>query len=53
MHSLSLVDLYRFPTIRALTDHRSKSDGDAGMQESIERAQRRREGLAKRQGRRR
>ncbi|MEQ9399188.1 MAG: LLM class flavin-dependent oxidoreductase [Longimicrobiales bacterium] len=42
--TLSLVDLYRFPTIRALTDHLGEADGNGAVaaQEGIDRAERRR-----------
>lgn len=48
-HTISLVDLYRFPTIRALTDHLSAAEGNGkAAQEGVDRAQRRREVMARR-----
>jgi natural product biosynthesis luciferase-like monooxygenase protein len=50
--SVSLVDLYRFPTIRSLTQHLT-ADGSADMhRESVDRAKKRREvAAARRRGR--
>jgi natural product biosynthesis luciferase-like monooxygenase protein len=48
---LSLVDLYRFPTIRRLVDHLDDAGVDEGLDDSIRRAQRRRDALQRRRGR--
>ncbi len=47
---ISLTDLYRFPTIRSLTDFLNNDDANASLKQSSDRAQRRRErmGLRKR-----
>lgn len=47
---LSLTDLYRFPTIRSLTDHIGSDTPDAALEVGVSRASRRRErlGLRKR-----
>ena len=50
-HELSLVDLYRFPTIRALTDHLGASEGEpreAAAQEGVDRAAQRRQARGRR-----
>jgi hypothetical protein len=49
-HPLSLVDLYRFPTIRSLTDHLTAEGPNVDLAQSVDRGQKRREALA---GRRR
>jgi len=47
--SISLVDLYRFPTIRALTDHLGNGDGAAeAAQKGVDRAEQRKRGMARR-----
>ena len=47
---LTITDLFRFPTVRALTDHVSGTGaGVARVQQSVERADARREALARRQ----
>ncbi|MFT6388649.1 MAG: natural product biosynthesis luciferase-like monooxygenase protein [Cellvibrionaceae bacterium] len=47
---ISLTDLYRFPTIRSLTEFLNNDDANASLKQSSDRAQRRRErmGLRKR-----
>jgi len=47
---ISLTDLYRFPTIRSLTDFLNADDANTSLKQSSDRAQRRRErmGLRKR-----
>ncbi|MGH1439204.1 MAG: MupA/Atu3671 family FMN-dependent luciferase-like monooxygenase [Cellvibrionaceae bacterium] len=47
---ISLTDLYRFPTIRTLTEFLNNDDANASLKQSSDRAQRRRErmGLRKR-----
>lgn len=47
---ISLTDLYRFPTIRSLTEFLNNDDANASLKQSSDRAQRRRErmGLTKR-----
>jgi natural product biosynthesis luciferase-like monooxygenase protein len=47
---ISLTDLYRFPTIRSLTEFLNNDDANAALKQSSDRAQRRREkmGLRKR-----
>jgi natural product biosynthesis luciferase-like monooxygenase protein len=47
---ISLTDLYRFPTIRSLTEFLNNDDANASLKQSSERAQRRRDrmGLRKR-----
>ncbi len=47
---LSLVDLYRFPTIRRLVEHLADTGEEPGLDDSIRRAQRRREALQRRRG---
>jgi len=48
-HTLSLVDLYRFPTIRALTDHLgAAAEEPAAAQEGVDRAEQRRRVMARR-----
>jgi hypothetical protein len=42
-HPVALTDLYRFPTIRSLTDFLSRSDGPVVPDAAIERAERRRQ----------
>lgn len=51
--SVSLTDLYRFPTIRALSDYISSEDRSANLASSVSRASRRRErmGLRRRRSR--
>jgi hypothetical protein len=49
---VSLVDLYRFPTIRALTDHLSAAGAGDDLQQSADRAQRRKQVMGRRRGRR-
>ncbi|MEX2577608.1 MAG: MupA/Atu3671 family FMN-dependent luciferase-like monooxygenase [Verrucomicrobiales bacterium] len=48
----SLVDLYRFPTIRALTDHLAEGGAKPDLQDSEDRAARRKQMLARRRSRR-
>jgi hypothetical protein len=43
---LSLVDLYRFPTIRSLTDHLTSQGSGAALEESTDRAEKRKRALA-------
>ena len=50
-HDVSLVDLYRFPTIRRLVAHLGDSDGGGGLDDSVRRAQQRREAMQRRRGR--
>ena len=46
---ISLVDLYRFPTIRALTDHLGESGApETDLQDTADRAQKRRQMMARR-----
>jgi len=48
-HTLSLVDLYRFPTIRALTDHLgAAAEEPAAAQEGVDAAEQRRRVMARR-----
>jgi acyl-coenzyme A synthetase/AMP-(fatty) acid ligase len=47
----TLVDLYRFPTIRALSEHLVEGPDDRHLQESRDRAGRRREMMARRRRR--
>lgn len=51
--ALSLTDLYRFPTIRSLTDHITSDAPDAALEVGVSRASRRRErlGLRRRKAR--
>jgi acyl-coenzyme A synthetase/AMP-(fatty) acid ligase len=49
--SISLVDLYRFPTIRALTNHLSLAGSSSAAEQGADRAQRRKQALARRGGR--
>ncbi len=48
--SLSLTDLYRFPTIRTLCDHLANDESGMALQQSVDRAQRRREAFQRRRG---
>jgi natural product biosynthesis luciferase-like monooxygenase protein len=48
---LSLVDLYRFPTIRRLVDHLDEAGGGEALDDSIRRARQRRDALQRRRGR--
>ena len=48
----SLVDLYRFPTIRALTDHLADGAATPDLQASEDRAARRKEMMSRRRSRR-
>jgi acyl carrier protein len=50
---ISLTDLYRFPTIRSLTDFLSAGVADDDLEQSDRRAQRRRESLQRRRTQRR
>lgn len=52
-NALSLTDLYRFPTIRSLTDHIGSGAPDAALEVGVSRASRRRErlGLRRRKAR--
>jgi aryl carrier-like protein len=53
---VSLVDLFRFPTIRALAEHLSHSSNEGGaalVQRSVDRAKARREGVLRRRQRQR
>jgi acyl carrier protein len=47
-HKMSLVDLYRFPTVRALSDHFSADAPGSDLEQSEARAEKRKAGLARR-----
>ncbi|MFN0242929.1 MAG: MupA/Atu3671 family FMN-dependent luciferase-like monooxygenase [Planctomycetota bacterium] len=49
--AVSLTDLYRFPTIRSLTDHLSSDGSSEELQKSADRGKARRESLASRRKR--
>ncbi len=47
-HAISLTDLYRFPTIRALTEHLSSDGESKELTKSADRGARRRESMSRR-----